>query len=35
MRTFAIAGPVNPKDHYYVPHRLDEALFFLILCTFS
>ncbi len=31
MRTFAIAGPVNPKDHYYVPHRLDEALFLQLI----
>ncbi len=25
MRFFNTAGPVNPKDHYYVPHRLNEA----------
>ena len=31
MRTFAIAGPVNPKNHYYVPHRLDEALFLQLI----
>ncbi len=31
MRTFTIAGPVNPKDHYYVPHRLDEALFLQLI----
>lgn len=31
MRTFAIAGPVNPKDHYYVPHRLDETLFLQLI----
>jgi hypothetical protein len=24
MRFFNTAGPVNPKDHYYVPHRLNE-----------
>jgi hypothetical protein len=29
MRTFATAGPVNPKDHYYVPHRLDGVLFII------
>src|SRR5438045_2259579 len=27
MRFFNTAGPINPKEHYYVPHRLDEALF--------
>jgi hypothetical protein len=26
MRFFNTAGPINPKDHYYVPHRLNEAL---------
>ncbi len=31
MRTFAIAGPVNPDKHYYVPHRLDEALFLQLI----
>ncbi len=31
MRTFAIAGPVNPNKHYYVPHRLDEALFLQLI----
>lgn len=31
MRTFTIAGPVNPKDHYYVPHRLDEPLFLQLI----
>ena len=31
MRTFTIAGPVNPKNHYYVPHRLDEALFLQLI----
>ncbi len=31
MRTFAIAGPVNPKNHYYVPHRLDEVLFLQLI----
>ncbi len=25
MRYFNTAGPINPKDHYYVPHRLNEA----------
>ncbi len=25
MRFFNTAGPVNPKDHYYIPHRLNEA----------
>src|SRR5204863_4482547 len=25
MRFFNTAGPVNPKDHYYVPHRLNEV----------
>jgi len=25
MRFFNTAGPINPKDHYYVPHRLDEV----------
>ncbi len=25
MRFFNTAGPVNPEDHYYVPHRLNEA----------
>lgn len=24
MRFFNTAGPINPKDHYYVPHRLNE-----------
>ncbi len=24
MRSFAIAGPVKPLKHYYIPHRLDE-----------
>lgn len=24
MRFFNTTGPVNPKDHYYVPHRLNE-----------
>ncbi|MEP6802903.1 MAG: ATP-binding protein, partial [Flavobacterium sp.] len=31
MRTFTIAGPVNPKNHYYVPHRLDEGLFLQLI----
>ncbi len=31
MRTFAIAGPVNPDKHYYVPHRLDEVLFLQLI----
>ena len=31
MRFFNTAGPVNPKDHYYVPHRLDEALFLQLI----
>lgn len=22
-RSFYIAGPINPKRHYFVPHRLD------------
>ncbi len=26
MRFFNTAGPINPKDHYYVPHRLDEEM---------
>jgi hypothetical protein len=26
MRFFNTAGPINPKDHYYVPHRLNEAV---------
>ncbi|HSC24681.1 MAG TPA: hypothetical protein VLB80_00490 [Candidatus Babeliales bacterium] len=25
MRFFNTAGPINPQDHYYVPHRLNEA----------
>src|SRR5579871_6464184 len=25
MRFFNTAGPIKPKDHYYVPHRLNEA----------
>ncbi len=24
MKFFNTAGPVNPKDHYYVPHRFNE-----------
>ncbi len=24
MRFFNTAGPINPKNHYYVPHRLNE-----------
>jgi len=31
MRIFNTAGPVNPKDHYYVPHRLDEVLFLQLI----
>jgi len=31
MRIFNTAGPVNPKNHYYVPHRLDEALFLQLI----
>jgi hypothetical protein len=27
MRIFNTAGPVDPNKHYYVPHRLDEAVF--------
>ena len=23
MKTFGIAGPINPEDNYYIPHRLD------------
>jgi hypothetical protein len=23
MKTFCITGPVNPEDHYFIPHRLD------------
>src|SRR5579872_2728830 len=26
MRFFNTAGPVNPKNHYYVPHRLNEDI---------
>jgi len=26
MRFFNTAGPIDPKKHYYVPHRLDESL---------
>src|SRR5579864_7950177 len=26
MRFFNTAGPINPKEHYYVPHRLNETL---------
>jgi len=26
MRYFNTAGPVDPKRHYYVPHRLNEAV---------
>ncbi len=25
MRFFNTAGPIKPQDHYYVPHRLNEA----------
>lgn len=25
MRFFNTAGPIDPKDHYYIPHRLNEA----------
>ncbi len=24
MRYFNTAGPINPKEHYYIPHRLNE-----------
>jgi hypothetical protein len=27
MRFFNTAGPINPEDHYYVPHRFNEQLF--------
>src|SRR5437879_1640204 len=26
MRSFNTEGPVDPQKHYYVPHRLDEAI---------
>src|SRR5436190_12177134 len=26
MRFFNTAGPVNPKKHYYIPHRLNEPI---------
>lgn len=25
MKFFTIAGPVNPTDHYFIPHRLNEV----------
>jgi AAA-like domain len=25
MRFFTTAGPVNPRNHYYVPHRINEV----------
>src|SRR5690349_14969825 len=25
MKFFNTAGPINPEDHYYIPHRLNEA----------
>jgi len=31
MRIFNIAGPVNPKEHYYVPYRLDEVTFMRLI----
>lgn len=31
MRFFNTAGPINPEDHYYVPHRLDEARLFQLI----
>src|SRR5437764_5753824 len=31
MRIFNIAGPVDPKEHYYVPHRLDEVAFLRLI----
>ena len=24
MRFFNTAGPINPKEHYFIPHRLNE-----------
>ncbi len=24
MKNFTTSGPVNPEDHYFIPHRLDE-----------
>lgn len=26
MKFFNTAGPIDPKDHYYIPHRLNEAV---------
>lgn len=31
MRFFNTAGPINPEDHYYVPHRLNEAHLFQLI----
>jgi len=25
MRFFNTAGPINPKDSYYIPHRLNDS----------
>lgn len=24
MKTFCIAGPVNPEEHYFIAHRMDK-----------
>ena len=26
MKFFTTAGPVNPQDHYFIPHRLNEKV---------
>src|ERR1700761_2117881 len=31
MRFFNTAGPINPQDHYYVPHRLNEKELFQLI----